>query len=80
MWTTATPTRSSPSPHIRQVFRAPLVLTSEYDGALAEAGRPFLANPGLPRRMREGLPLNESNVKTWYSQGPEGYTDYPFAP
>ena len=79
------------SPQIRKVFRGPLVLNSEYDATRAQEaltsgvadaisfGRPFLANPDLPRRMREGLPLNEWNVKTWYSQGPAGYTDYPFA-
>ncbi len=42
-------------------------------------GRPFLANPDLPRRLQEGLPLNPDVAATWYSQGPEGYTDYPFA-
>jgi 2,4-dienoyl-CoA reductase-like NADH-dependent reductase (Old Yellow Enzyme family) len=80
------------SPLIRKVFKAKLVLNSEYDAARAEEalrsgladaisfGRPFLANPDLPRRYAEGLPLNEWNVKTWYSQGAEGYTDYPFAP
>ena len=79
------------SPHIRKVFKGPLILNSEYDAASAQEaltsgvadaisfGRPFLANPDLPRRILEGLPLNASNVKTWYSQGPEGYTDYPFA-
>jgi N-ethylmaleimide reductase len=79
------------SPLIRKVFKGPLVLNSEYDAARAQEalasgvadaisfGRPFLANPDLPRRLLEGIPLNESNVKTWYSQGPEGYTDYPFA-
>ena len=25
-----------------------------------------------------GLPLNPDVAATWYSQGPEGYTDYPF--
>ena len=79
------------SPHIRQVFKNALILNSEYDGPRAEKalasgaadaisfGRPFLANPDLPRRLLESIPLNEGNVKTWYSQGPEGYTDYPFA-
>ncbi len=79
------------SPLIRKVFKAPLILNSEYDGprareALASGvadaisfGRTFLANPDLPRRILEDIPLNPGNVKTWYSHGPEGYTDYPFA-
>ena len=40
-------------------------------------GTPFLANPDLPRRLREGADLNESDPATWYSRGPEGYIDYP---
>jgi 2,4-dienoyl-CoA reductase-like NADH-dependent reductase (Old Yellow Enzyme family) len=79
------------SPEIRKVFRAPLVLNSDYDAVRAQAalddsiadaiafGRPFLANPDLPRRLAEGLPLNPANPRTWYSQGAEGYVDYPFA-
>lgn len=79
------------SPLIRKAFGGPLVLNSDYgaedgqaalDSGIADAisyGRPFLANPDLPRRFREDLPLNESNMKTWYLPGAEGYTDYPFA-
>jgi N-ethylmaleimide reductase len=79
------------SPDIRKVFHRPLVLNSDYtvgrakqafDSGVADAiafGRPFLANPDLPRRLDEGLPLNPDDMKTWYSQGPEGYIDYPFA-
>ena len=79
------------SPLIRKAFNGPLVLNSDYDAEKGQAdldsgiadaisyGRPFLANPDLPRRFREGLPLNEGNMKTWYLPGPEGYTDYPFA-
>jgi len=28
-------------------------------------------------RLREGAPLNPDVMATWYSQGPEGYIDYP---
>jgi N-ethylmaleimide reductase len=38
---------------------------------------PFLANPDLPERLRIGAPLNAANPKTFYTEGPEGYTDYP---
>ncbi len=78
------------SPEIRKVFAGPLVLNSDYftaeaaqaaiDSGVADAisfGRAFLANPDLPERLRTGAALNEGNYKTWYSQGPEGYTDYP---
>jgi 2,4-dienoyl-CoA reductase-like NADH-dependent reductase (Old Yellow Enzyme family) len=49
------------------------------DADLVAVGRPFLANPDLPRRWREGLPLNEPNPQTFYGGGSEGYTDYPYA-
>jgi N-ethylmaleimide reductase len=63
--------------------------TEEFDVAGADAlvgagaldlvafGRAFLANPDLPRRLREGAPLNEPVRETFYTPGPEGYTDYP---
>lgn len=78
------------SPNIREVFSGPLVLNSDYDtveeaqgvidSGIADAitfGRTFLANPDLPRRLQEGASLNQSDPKTWYSQGPHGYIDYP---
>lgn len=43
-------------------------------------GRAFIGNPDLVRRLREGLPLAGFDVKTLYSPGPQGYTDYPPAP
>jgi N-ethylmaleimide reductase len=78
------------SPEIRKVFDGPLVLNSDYftleaaqeriDAGVADAisfGRSFLANPDLPARLKAGAALNEANMATWYSQGPEGYVDYP---
>ncbi|MGN5732583.1 alkene reductase [Arthrobacter psychrochitiniphilus] len=41
-------------------------------------GRPALANPDLIRRWSEGLPLNEPDARTFYTEGAAGYTDYPF--
>jgi 2,4-dienoyl-CoA reductase-like NADH-dependent reductase (Old Yellow Enzyme family) len=40
-------------------------------------GTPFLANPDLPRRFALRAPLNLPRPETFYSPGPEGYTDYP---
>lgn len=40
-------------------------------------GRPFLANPDLPQRWRQGAELNEPDPDTFYGGGAEGYTDYP---
>jgi N-ethylmaleimide reductase len=79
------------APLIRKAYQGVLVLNSDYDLARGQAalaagaadaitfGRKFLANPDLPRRFAKGLPLNTDDQKTWYSQGPEGYIDYPTA-
>lgn len=40
-------------------------------------GQAYIANPDLARRYREGLALNRPVTATYYSQGAEGYTDYP---
>ena len=40
-------------------------------------GRAFLANPDLPRRLKENAPLNLPRQELFYARGPEGYTDYP---
>ena len=40
-------------------------------------GSSFLANPDLPARIQAGAPLNQPNPATFYTPGPEGYTDYP---
>ena len=48
------------------------------DGAdLVAFGRPFIANPDLTRRLREGAALNEPDRATFYGGGAKGYTDYP---
>lgn len=77
------------SPMMRPHFAGPLLLNSDYDlgraqtdlnGGFADAisfGRAFLANPDLVERLRAGAPLNKAQRDTFYSQGPEGYTDYP---
>ncbi len=79
------------APAIRRAFRGPLVLNSDYDGKSGQAmldsgvadaiafGRPFIANPDLLARLRSGAALSKDEMATWYSQGPEGYTDYSVA-
>ncbi|KAJ5948478.1 hypothetical protein N7454_001785 [Penicillium verhagenii] len=51
------------------------------DGADAVVfGRHFISNPDLPKRLKEGLPLNPYDRTTFYGADPaeKGYTDYPF--
>jgi N-ethylmaleimide reductase len=44
---------------------------------LAAFAKSFLANPDLPHRLKNGLPLNPFDVNTFYSADAKGYTDYP---
>jgi 2,4-dienoyl-CoA reductase-like NADH-dependent reductase (Old Yellow Enzyme family) len=79
------------APAIRAAFEGVLVLNSDFNLERAQQtlrageadaiafGRHFLANPDLPRRLREGIALNVPDGPTFYSQGAKGYTDYPFA-
>ena len=79
------------SPDIRKHFTGPLILNSDYSRSDAIAavvdgradgisfGRPFISNPDLVERLQADLPLTDGNVRTWYSQGAPGYTDYPRA-
>ncbi|MEE4351066.1 MAG: alkene reductase [Pacificimonas sp.] len=76
-------------PLMKVLFDGPLVLNEDYNaasGAHAVAmeradaiafGRPYISNPDLVERFRNGWPLAEDNMRTWYSAGPEGYVDYP---
>lgn len=44
---------------------------------LVAFGRPFIANPDLPERLRTGASLNEPDQATFYGGGVAGYVDYP---
>ncbi|GAN03425.1 N-ethylmaleimide reductase [Mucor ambiguus] len=51
---------------------------AEKTGDLIAYGRAFIANPDLPERLRNGWDLNPYDRNTFYTNGDEGYTDYPF--
>src|ERR1700758_3007457 len=40
-------------------------------------GKPFISNPDLVERLKQGAPLNEWDKATFYGGGAKGYTDYP---
>ncbi len=85
------PDRPPIAPAIRKMFAGPLVLNSDYTPERATAtledgeadaiafGRPFIANPDLPRRLRDNLSLAIPDRETFYTQGKHGYTDYASA-
>lgn len=74
---------------LRLAFPGRLICCGNYSADKAEAaiaagitdavafGRPFIANPDLPRRLQEGAPLNQPDPATFYGGGAAGYTDYP---
>jgi N-ethylmaleimide reductase len=80
------------TPRMREVFPGTLVVNNGYDRDKAEAairygladlvsfGRPFLADPDLPRRFAEGADLNEADPATFYGGTEVGYLDYPTLP
>ena len=85
------PRDSSPFDYVKihRMFRGLYMANNGYDLHLAEEvraelkadliafGRPFITNPDLVERLRNGLPLAPSDDKThWYGGGAEGYTDY----
>jgi len=47
---------------------------------LVAFGRPFIANPDLPRRFAEGLPLSAFEGATLFGGDAHGYTSYPAWP
>ncbi|NET48903.1 MAG: alkene reductase [Merismopedia sp. SIO2A8] len=77
------------APLMQQEFQGPVILNGGYTAELgataiqngeAEAiayGVPFIANPDLVERFKQGASLNEADPNTFYTHGPEGYIDYP---
>ena len=66
------------------------MVNNGYDKAMAQEalaggadlvafGRPFIANPDLVRRLKEGSPWNPLDASTLYGGSAKGYTDYPAA-
>ncbi|WP_243432034.1 alkene reductase [Aliamphritea spongicola] len=47
------------------------------NGDIFGFGRPFIANPDLPERIRNEWPLNDVDPVTMYGGTDKGYTDYP---
>lgn len=77
------------TPYLREAFEGPLLANGGYDKATAADairegradaivfGQKFIANPDLPLRFKMDAPLNEPDPNTYYSEGVEGYLDYP---
>ena len=74
---------------LRLVYRGTLIYAGKYTREKAEAalqagwadligfGRPYIANPDLPHRLQQGLPLNPPDPSTFFGGGAQGLIDYP---
>jgi N-ethylmaleimide reductase len=73
---------------IRRLYRGTVIRAGGFDAASAEKalvegkadliafGRPFLSNPNLPKKLRDGSALTPPDMATFYTPGAKGYTDY----
>ncbi|MCJ8301428.1 alkene reductase [Shewanella sp.] len=74
---------------LRQVFNGTIIVAGRYDVERASAviekgyadlvafGRSFIANPDLPYRLSNQLPLADFDKGPLFGGGAEGYIDYP---
>jgi N-ethylmaleimide reductase len=74
---------------LRQQFQGAYIANNGYSLELAAEtiergaadlvafGKPFIANPDLVRRLRNGAPLAVPDKATFYGGGARGYIDYP---
>ena len=76
---------------LRAAFTGLFIASGGFDATTAEAaltvgqgdliafGRPFISNPDLVQRFKNGWPLApEADMSDWYSpNGAKGYTDFP---
>lgn len=74
---------------LRLIYGGTLIYAGQYTAERAEAalrkgwadligfGRPFIANPDLPERLRRGAPLTAPDASRFFGGGAAGYTDYP---
>jgi N-ethylmaleimide reductase len=74
---------------LRAVFSGAIIVAGKYDpergrkiidaglADLVAMGRPFVANPDLPRRIAENLPMAELDGEKLFGGDAHGYSDYP---
>ncbi len=76
-------------PHYRKIYKGTLIscgghghessrqMIDRGEADLVAFGKPFISNPDLVLRLKEGLPLAVPDKDTFYHGGPKGYVDYP---
>ncbi|MCY0852611.1 hypothetical protein [Cupriavidus sp. D39] len=85
------PRRDSIIELMRADYRGVLMLAGGYDGETAEQafasgradiiafGRPFIANPDLPARLKGGLAFNTPDANSFFGGDAGGHIDHPAA-
>jgi N-ethylmaleimide reductase len=75
--------------HYRKIYKGFLIANGNYNLESAEKeiaskhadavafGVPFIANPDLVSRFKNGYPLAKADKNTFYTSGDNGYIDYP---
>lgn len=77
--------------HFRPLYNGTLIINTDFDqekgnkvildgeADLVAYGKPYISNPDLVERFKHGIELADWDKDTFYTQGKEGYTDYPKA-
>ncbi len=88
-WDDAPETPKEFKPAVREAYQGVLIYAGRYNDekgakAIEEGvadmvgfGRPFVANPDLPSRIKNGYPLAPHNPDTLFGGAEQGLTDYP---
>ena len=88
-WDDAPDTPVSFKRGLREAYQGVLIFAGRYNAEKAEQaladgladmigfGRPFVANPDLPNRMKNGYPLADHVSETLFGGAEKGLTDYP---
>jgi len=78
------------TPYLKEEFGGAVIANQGLDIKTAEMlikerkadaiawGKYYISTPDIVERVRRDLPFNDFNMDTFYSDGEEGYTDYPF--
>lgn len=73
---------------LRLIYRGAMIYPGHYDRQKADEaivrgwadligfGRPFIANPDLPRRLHLSAPLNVGDAASYFGGSARGYLDY----
>lgn len=83
------PLDAVPSAYFRGLYSGTLIVSGDHTvetgtgvvrdckADLVGYGRAFISNPDLPYRFAHGLPLAPAQRRLFYTDGDEGYIDYP---